>query len=121
MLLDDNFLAKKQMYCSVDGSVNTSCGRFSLWRAHIQDVLKSKGRKKFGVSVCVSFTLALILHLLDSNHNDYYKQMCDDGAKTVLVSSEPLMVLKCLQEIKCIQVTDSDHCDSVGYRVGSEF
>jgi len=43
------------------------------------------------------------------------------GAKTSLVSSEPLMVLKCLQELKCIQVTDSDHCDSVGYRVGCEF
>lgn len=71
------------MYCSGDGSVNTSCGRFSLWRAHIQDVLKSKEgkKKKVGVSVCVSFMLALILHLLDSNHNDYCKQMCDDGGK----------------------------------------
>lgn len=64
-------------------------------------------------SFTLFFTLALILHLLDSNHNAYYKQMSDDRAKAVLGSSEPL-VLKCQQEIRCIQVTDSGHCDSVG-------
>jgi len=27
--------------------------------------------------------------------------MCDDGANTVLVCSESLMVLKCLQKVVC--------------------
>jgi len=85
VLLGDNFLAKKQMYYSVYGSVNTRCGRFFLWRAHIQGVLNRRKRKKkkVGVSVCVSFILALTLHLLDSSHNDYYKQMCDDWRKDI--------------------------------------
>lgn len=106
------------MVDSLEGSISISLSR---------DILNSKAKKqnkKVGVSVHVSFTLALIaliLHLLDFSHSDYYKQMCDDGAKIVLVSSDPLMVLKCLQEVKCIQVTDSDHCDSVGYRAGCEF
>lgn len=88
---------------------------------YLKQQSKKNKTKKVGVSVHVFFTLALILHLLNFSHSDYYKQMCDDGAKIVLVSSEPLMVLKCLQEVKCIQVTDSDHCDSVGYRAGCEF
>lgn len=67
-----------------------------------------------------SFTLALILHLLDSNHNDCYEQMCGDRAEVVLRSSEPL-VLQCQQEARCIGVTDSGHCDGVGCRVRCEF
>ena len=64
---------------------------------------KRKKKKKIGSEecVCVSFTLALTLHLSDANNRDSYKLMCDDGANTVLVCSESLMVLKCLQKVVC--------------------
>lgn len=54
-------------------------------------------------SVCISFTLALISHLLDPN------QSLQQARVIVLVSNEWLMALKCLREAKCVQVTDDDH------------